>query len=278
MECRSLLKAQGILQRQLSAFNMNHIYRNIEMPLVYLLAEMEVNGLSIDLPGLNQLANKIKGEVKAIEADVQRVIQAHLGQPTSGILADHYDVNLASPEQVATLLYDTLGLPTPTQVKESASGHARSCPPAAKKRRHESTSEEDLNRIKHLHPIIAHILDFRTLNKFLNTYIQGVTPYETSFQLTPLLKPRATTSTSSTSNIQAQTPYATILQAAHSRRSTSPTTATTAPPKIHACFNQTVVRTGRLSCCRPNLQSMPNAQLVRGVDLNIRSYFTASPG
>jgi DNA polymerase I len=48
--------------------------------------------------------------------------------------------------------------------------------------------------------------------------------------------------------------------------------------RVHACWNQTNVRTGRLSCSKPNLQNIPNLRVVRGRAINPRSIFCASAG
>jgi DNA polymerase I len=48
--------------------------------------------------------------------------------------------------------------------------------------------------------------------------------------------------------------------------------------RVHACWNQTHVRTGRLSCTKPNLQNIPKPRTVRGVEVNVRGLFTASRG
>lgn len=48
--------------------------------------------------------------------------------------------------------------------------------------------------------------------------------------------------------------------------------------RVHACWNQTNVRTGRLSCSKPNLQNIPNERTVRNILINPRSIFCASPG
>ncbi len=48
--------------------------------------------------------------------------------------------------------------------------------------------------------------------------------------------------------------------------------------RVHANWQQTVVRTGRLSCTKPNLQNIPNEQNVAGLVINVRSAFKASPG
>lgn len=48
--------------------------------------------------------------------------------------------------------------------------------------------------------------------------------------------------------------------------------------RVHACWNQTNVRTGRLSCTKPNLQNIPNERIVRGYAINPRAIFCAAAG
>lgn len=48
--------------------------------------------------------------------------------------------------------------------------------------------------------------------------------------------------------------------------------------RVHASWNPTIVRTGRLSCCKPNLQTIPNEKIISEVSWNIRELFCATPG
>jgi DNA polymerase I-like protein with 3'-5' exonuclease and polymerase domains len=111
-------------------------------------------------------------------------------------------------------------------------------------KRHHSTSEEDLLRIRDQRPdVIDAILAYRKLSKVMSNNIDGLS----SFLLTHRSDFLSYTSNSS--------------------------------KRVHAIWNQTVVRTGRLSCCKPNLQNIPNTiEDVAGININVRSLFTASPG
>ena len=123
-------------------------FRFIEMPLTTILTLMEFKGVAISLKHFDEIASKVDMLIKTIATDARALV----GQcVTNGI-------NLSSPEQVALLLYDTLQLPKPL---------------AKPKQRHFSTGEEELNAIKHLHPVVQMILNHRTVAKIKSTYIDS---------------------------------------------------------------------------------------------------------
>jgi len=201
------------------------VLRSLEMPLVPVLAVMELRGIPISVSDMSSLEGSIAQELDALTRQAHR-------------LADR-EFNLASPEQVSGVLYDKLKLPAPAK---TAGG------------RHASTSEEDLLRIADKHAVVSVILDFRTLSKISTTYLGGVKPFiytsPTSYSVQSGI-----TDDSSHKEISVQ--------------------------RVHCCWNQTAVRTGRLSCCRPNLQSFPkNITTCRHSSLrvNARNMFRSSPG
>lgn len=153
--------------------------------------------------------------------------------------------NLGSPDQVAELLYDKLKLPPPHQTTT---------------KRHHSTSEEDLIRIRDRQPVIIDaILAFRTLSKVVSNNIEGL---ECFFVKESELCPSDSSRISREDDVM------------H-----NPAHVTTYGYRVHAIWNQTIARTGRLSCCKPNLQNIPNNMNdMYGVQLNVRSLFTASEG
>jgi hypothetical protein len=103
-----------------------------------------------------------------------------------------------------------------------------------------STAEEELKKILHLHPVVAEILSYRSLVKLETTYIEGLVPFISS----------------------------------NSAKSVNSSKLAS----VHAYWNQTSVRTGRLSCCKPNLQNIPSNQLIDGVNFSVRSFFRAREG
>lgn len=154
-------------------------------------------------------------------------------------------LNIASPEQISRLLFEHLQLIPPQSSATTSSG------------KFTSTSEDNLRRISAQHPIVDWILAFRTLSKLLGTYIDGLEPFISSSR-SKLLQSATTASFVEIDN--------------------------TSLRSIHASWNQQVVRTGRLSCSKPNLQNIPSnltlPQLSQGTEqsFSIRSFFVARPG
>lgn len=120
------------------------IYETIELPLMYLLAKMEQDGIALDKESLEIYAKQLKQEVLEIEAQVENL----LGRV----------VNLASPKQLAEVLFDELGLPIIEKTKGGVP----------------STGESVLQALSSHHEIIPMILKHRTLSKILSTYADAL--------------------------------------------------------------------------------------------------------
>ena len=200
-ELRAAIDLQKKLSGELLSRNAARVFNEMEMPLVVSLVRMERLGVGVDIQQLKTLRILVEQGLQSIIQEVEKHSQG--------------TINLSSPEQVAELLFDRLGLPV--------QGHGK---------RHASTSEEDLMKILDLHPVVQLILDHRALSKLLSTYIIGLEQF--------IVKDRISSKCS-----------------------------------IHAVWKQTSVRTGRLSCCRPNLQNIPQDQTVRGIEIKMRSVFIA---
>lgn len=129
-------------QEQLEAYKMMSLYKDLEMPLLYVLKDMEDIGVRCELPVLNEIAEDLKTRISSISNEIYD-------------LAGHL-FNLNSPKQLAEVLYDELGLPS------------------GKKR---STSADVLEQFAGMHPIITLILDYRKLQKIYSTYAEGLQKY-----------------------------------------------------------------------------------------------------
>ncbi|KAJ1403175.1 hypothetical protein B484DRAFT_483668 [Ochromonadaceae sp. CCMP2298] len=116
------------------------------MPTACLLGSCELTGVVVSASFLDTLKVTLQGKINQVEESIFQQAGTR--------------INVASPEQVSRLLFDELKLPPPSHT--------------SKKGKHHSTSEEDLLRIKHLHPVVELILQFRALNKLSSTYIDGV--------------------------------------------------------------------------------------------------------
>ena len=118
------------------------LFTNIELPLCEVLAEMEIEGFPIHRDVLNEMNN----EYKKILESIQSQIYALAG----------YEFNIASPKQIAELLFHKLGLPS---------------------NKKESTSIEVLNFLKDKHPIVPLLIEHRKYSKIISTYTEGLMSY-----------------------------------------------------------------------------------------------------
>ena len=162
----------------LSAQSLDVLDRDVEVPLVRVLARMEHCGIAVDVDVLRSLLAELT-EV----ADRERAAVVEL--------AGH-DLNVNSTAQLRTVLFDEIGL---TPQKRTKTGY--------------STDQATLEKLRGEHPIVEHLLRYREVEKLRSTYGEGL-----------------------------------LAEVAEDGR-------------IHATFNQTVARTGRLSSDAPNLHNIP---------------------
>ena len=146
IRCALLLKLRESLVQELSQAGQISLYREIEAPLVEVLANMEHTGVKIDTAQLKEYSKALSAELAQIEAQAVELS----GEP---------GINLSSPKQVGALLYEKLQLNP--KVKKSAKG---SYP----------TDEETLNEMLELHPIVGKILEYRGIKKLISTYTDSL--------------------------------------------------------------------------------------------------------
>ena len=124
------------------------LYKEVELPLVPILREMEQAGVRIDAAKLQEAEHLLTQELQQLEEQIYHSAGSSF--------------NINSPKQVGDILFDTLRLD----------------PKAKKSRRGQySTSEEVLQNLKDKHPIVAQILDYRELKKLISTYIAALPTY-----------------------------------------------------------------------------------------------------
>lgn len=119
------------------------LYREIELPLAGVLADMEEAGFCIDIQGLTAYGEKLKEEADAL---TQRIY----------FLAGEV-FNINSPKQLGDILFEKLQLPSG---KKTKTGY--------------STNAEILQKLASKHPIVSDILDYRQLTKLIGTYVVGL--------------------------------------------------------------------------------------------------------
>ncbi|WP_281518553.1 DNA polymerase I [Thomasclavelia cocleata] len=123
--------------------NQFELYKDVEMPVAKILAEMEYQGAKIDKEVLKQLENQFGQEISILEKDIHQLA--------------HKEFNIASPKQLGEVLFEDLKLPF---AKKTKTGY--------------STSVDTLNKLQDIHPIINKVLKYRMLSKLYSTYIIGL--------------------------------------------------------------------------------------------------------
>jgi DNA polymerase-1 len=131
------------MEEDIEKENMSYVYKEIELPIVSIIKQMEENGILIDVEHLKKISKEYHQELSIIEKNIYKIA----GQ----------EFNINSPKQLAEILFDKLNIPT-KGIKKSAGGSI-------------STRESELEKIKEDHPIAKEILKHRELQKLLSTYI-----------------------------------------------------------------------------------------------------------
>lgn len=138
------LKLRNILSEELTKNNLEKLFNDIEAPLIYVLADMEWNGVRLDLNALETLSKQLNQELANIEKEIIEM---------AGV-----EFNVNSPKQIGEVLFEILKISD--KPKKTKTGQY-------------STNEEELQKLKTAHPIIDKILEQRGLKKLLSTYIDA---------------------------------------------------------------------------------------------------------
>ena len=120
------------------------LLRSLEIPLIDVLAELEYNGIKVDVARLGELSRRYAQRMESLEAEIHQMA----GRP----------LNIASPKQLQDLLFSELKLPV---VKKTA----KTGP---------STDAEVLEQLALLHPLPAKILEYRQYAKLKSTYVDAL--------------------------------------------------------------------------------------------------------
>ncbi len=134
------------IRPQLEKTGLIKLFWDLEMPLIPVLADMEMHGVLLDAAYLNKMA----GELRERLAQLAGEIYDYVG----------YEFNLNSTQQLSDALFGTLGLPA-KGLKKTKSGHY-------------STAASVLESMRGAHPVIDLLLEYRQLTKLLSTYIEAL--------------------------------------------------------------------------------------------------------
>jgi DNA polymerase-1 len=138
-----------ILETELEEASQTSLFREVEMPLVPVLAEMERVGIAVDLPYLAELGREMQGRITSLEAE----IYGHVG----------HEFNIGSTQRLSDVLFNELHLEVDKRKRRSKT-----------KTGHISTGSDVLEELRGTHPIIDLILEWRHLEKLKGTYVDAL--------------------------------------------------------------------------------------------------------
>ncbi|MFH1423016.1 MAG: DNA polymerase I [Planctomycetota bacterium] len=167
------------LSEELKEKGLESLFRDVEMPIVSVLVDMEKSGISIDSSILNALSSQIGSNISEIEKEIYS-------------LAEH-EFNIDSPKQLSKVLFEELML---SPKKKTTSGQL-------------ATDQSVLEELAHEHPLPAKIVEYRKLAKLKSTYLDAlpkmISPYDgrvhTSFNQTGTATGRLSSSNPNLQNI-----------------------------------------------------------------------------
>jgi DNA polymerase-1 len=134
-----------ILRARLKKEELLELFEKIEMPLIPVLGAMENNGIKVDSKILNKLNQEISKELEKLEKDIYKLAKTKF--------------NINSTKQLKEVLFVKLAIPT-DNLKKTKTGF--------------STAEDELIKMRDLHPIIPYLQNYRELNKLQTTYLNAL--------------------------------------------------------------------------------------------------------
>lgn len=145
-DCKSELLIVGLYNRLSSIIeerNEMSLLKDIEIPLAYVLAEMEKNGMKVDVRGIENFSEFLSNEISRLENTIFEIAEEKF--------------NINSPKQLGAILFEKLKLPAK---KKTKTGY--------------STNAEVLESLAEDYPIVSYILEYRTYVKLKSTYCDGL--------------------------------------------------------------------------------------------------------
>jgi DNA polymerase I len=136
-------EAQSPLEEGLNQREMAELFYSLELPLSFVLAEMEISGIRVDEEKLYNMGVELEHQLEELTTAIYSL---------AGV-----EFNINSPKQLGEILFDKLGLPV---MKKTKTGY--------------STSADILEKLQEYHEIIPKILHYRQLGKLHSTYIEGL--------------------------------------------------------------------------------------------------------
>ncbi len=139
------LKLKNVFEPELKKQGLEQLFYDIEMPLVYVLADMEETGVKLDTTALKQSSDALTAELIRLEKEIYEL---------AGM-----EFNINSTKQAGEVLFERLKIVD--KAKKTKTGIY-------------STSEDVLEKLRSKHPIIGKLLEYRGLKKLLSTYVDAL--------------------------------------------------------------------------------------------------------
>lgn len=143
MEACTVQSLVPVLTEALKTHELESLMNDVEMPLLPILAEMELCGIAVDADWLVKLSETLGERIKLLEQEIYGLAGC--------------EFNIGSPKQLQVILFEKLGLPS---AKKTKTGY--------------STDAETLAALVTVHPVVGKILDYRELTKLKSTYADSL--------------------------------------------------------------------------------------------------------
>ena len=143
-KAKFLYDYRNIFLNELQKEEMLSLYQEMELPLVYVLAKMELYGFRVDRNYLLMMQAEIKEKMNSLEKDIYSL--------------SNVEFNISSPKQLGDVLFNRMGIPYPKKIKDN----------------NYSTSKEILDKLKGKEVIVDKVLEYRMYSKLYSNYIVGL--------------------------------------------------------------------------------------------------------
>ncbi|MFA4991555.1 MAG: DNA polymerase I [Candidatus Omnitrophota bacterium] len=175
-------RLKGVFEKELFKKELDALFRDIELPLIDVLTDMEKNGVKIDTEFLKETSGTMEKELEKLIAYIYEIAGS--------------EFNINSPKQLSEILFKRMGLPVLKKTKTGA-----------------STDMEVLSRLSLMHPLPKELLRYRELSKLKSTYVDALPELvnkktgrvHTSFNQTVTATGRLSSSDPNVQNIPAKT-------------------------------------------------------------------------
>jgi DNA polymerase-1 len=140
------LRLKNFFEPELKKNAVESLFYDIEMPLVYVLAEMEFTGVKLDIEALNQYSVVLADKLHTLEQEIYEFAGK--------------EFNINSAKQVGEVLFEHMKI-TNEKIKKTKTGEF-------------STDEDTLEKLRQRHPIVGKLLDYRGIKKLSGTYVDSL--------------------------------------------------------------------------------------------------------